>query len=242
MLSVIICEDNPQQLRNLEKIINDVIIIENLDMEIKFKTNNPDEILQYLKSNKNTVGLYFLDVDLQHEMTGIELASKIREYDDYSKIVFVTTHSEMSYLTFTYKIEALDYIIKDQLDSLADRVRDCILTAEKRYRNDNSNHIKKYVVKLGEKFRSFDYSDIMFFESSITPHKIILHLDNSQFEFYGSIKDIENVDECLYRCHKSYVVNKDNISSIDKKSRVIIMANGEPCYASIRAIGGLFDE
>lgn len=49
-------------------------------------------------------------------MNGFELAQEIRKFDPRGFIIFITTHAELSYMTFTYKVEALDYIIKDDID------------------------------------------------------------------------------------------------------------------------------
>lgn len=239
MLSIFVCEDDPLQRERMERYIRNYVMIENLDMKLALSTENPEMILTYLKENKNETGLYFLDVDLKHEMSGIALASEIRELDDAGKIVFVTTHGELSYLTFTYKIEAMDYIIKDKPEEIQRRVNDCIQVAHKRYLSDNNQSNKNFKVKLGDKVRSINIQDIMFFESSPTPHKIILHMENSQLEFYGSIKELLKLDDCFYRCHKSFVVNKNNIATINKVDREIEMNNGEICLVSVRAIKGL---
>ncbi|WP_037284594.1 LytR/AlgR family response regulator transcription factor [Saccharibacillus sacchari] len=236
MLSVLICEDDPKQRERLEKIVADYIMIEALDMELTLSADNPIEVLTYLEEHPKTTGLYFLDVDLKHEMSGIALASEIRERDDSGKIVFVTTHGELSYLTFIYKVEAMDYIVKDQPEEIERRVRECIQVAQKRHLNEGGPQQKRFKVKVGEKTRSIDHRDIMFFESSPVPHKIVLHMDNSQLEFYGSIKELEEVGESFYRCHKSFVVNRDNIKSIDRAKREIEMVNEEVCLVSIRAL------
>lgn len=52
-----------------------------------FSTGNPLEVLEFVKSQSRIIGLYFLDVDLQHEMSGLTLAAKIRDYDNLGKIV-----------------------------------------------------------------------------------------------------------------------------------------------------------
>ncbi|MGH2251757.1 response regulator, partial [Enterococcus faecalis] len=110
------------------------------------------------------VRLYFFDVDLQHELSGIALAYEIRKIDNIGKIIFVTTHSEMSYLTFTYKIEAMDYIIKDIPEEIDRRVRECIKVAHERYLSDIvSNKVKFFKVKVGDTIRSIPYDEIMFF-------------------------------------------------------------------------------
>lgn len=240
MLSVIICEDNPKQRKRIETIIKNYIMIEDLDMELTLSTDDPQQVLEHVKDDPKQVRLYFLDVDLQHELSGIALAYEIRKIDNIGKIIFVTTHSEMSYLTFTYKIEAMDYIIKDIPEEIDRRVRECIKVAHERYLSDTvSNKVKFFKVKVGDTIRSIPYDEIMFFESSTVPHKLILHTDTRELEFYGSIRDLEANDECLYRCHKSFVVNKNNIKSINKNLREIEMMNDEIVLVSVRAMRGL---
>ena len=54
------------------------------------------------------------------------------------------------------------------------------------------------------------------------------------------MKDIEQrLDDRFYRCHKSFIVNRDNINEIDFTQRCIYMINGEQCLISTRLIKGL---
>ena len=51
------------------------------------------------------------------------------------------------------------------------------------------------------------------------------------------MKEIEKLlDERFYRCHNSFIVNKDKIKEIDTKKRIAFMANGEECFISTRAL------
>ena len=52
----------------------------------------------------NDVGCYFLDIQLEVDINGIKLGSEIRKYDPIGNIIFVTSHSELTYLTFVYKV------------------------------------------------------------------------------------------------------------------------------------------
>ncbi|CAM4193620.1 MULTISPECIES: LytTR family DNA-binding domain-containing protein [Paenibacillus] len=240
MLEIFVCEDDPEQRKRLNSYIENYIMMENLDMKLVISTGRSQDILDYLQNNRVT-GLYFLDVDLQEEKSGIALGAEIRQYDSLGAIVFVTTHSELTYLTFTYKVEAMDYITKDKFTDIRQRVIECIDTANTRYLQNKYNNIKKFQTKSGDKMISVDYNDILFFETSPQLHKIILHAKNRQVEFYGKLKDILEMDSRFYRCHNSFVVNKDNIAEVDTKNREIRMTNGEICYASSRFLGGLKD-
>ena len=73
-------------------------------------------------------------------------------------------------------------------------------------------------------------------------HKVILHTKDERMEFYGSIADVEKADSRLYRCHRSFVVNPDNIIKIDKESKVALFENGEGCLISRMKYRGLLEK
>ena len=192
-----------------------------------------------IRDRSRIIGLYFLDVDLQHEMSGLTLAAKIRDYDNLGKIVFVTTHGELSYLTFTYKVEALDYIIKDNKEHLQQKICENIQLAHERITSERGDTKKLFKFKDGDTIRSVDMATIIFFESSSVSHKIVLHLENGEIEFYGSLKEIEEQSNDFYRCHKSYLINRKHISKVIKSERIVEMSNGERCLVSVRAMKNL---
>lgn len=239
MLKIYICEDIEVQRDHLQQIIENIVLMEDLDMELGCVSENPHTILDRVKESEE-VGIYFLDIALETDMTGLTLAQEIRKYDPRGFIIFVTTHSEMSYMTFIYKLEALDFILKDNPEELGKRVYECILKANQRYASANNKVQANYSVKINDKVFTVDYDEILFFETSPNVHKIILHCRNRQMEFLGKIKEIEKeVDGRFYRCHRSFLVNRDNIREIDFQNRVIYMVNGDECLLSTRMMKGL---
>ncbi|HBA49062.1 MAG TPA: DNA-binding response regulator [Lachnospiraceae bacterium] len=236
---IYICEDIEVQRDHLQQIIENIVLMEDLDMELGCVSENPHTILEKVKETED-VGIYFLDIALETDMTGLTLAQEIRKYDPRGFIIFVTTHSEMSYMTFIYKLEALDFILKDNPEELGKRVYECILKANQRYASANNKVQANYSVKVNDKVFTVDYDEILFFETSPNVHKIILHCRNRQMEFLGKIKEIEKeVDGRFYRCHRSFLVNRDNIREIDFQNRVIYMVNGDECLLSTRMMKGL---
>lgn len=239
MLKVFICEDNKEQRERFSKIVQDIILIENYDMELELVTDDPNKLINYIDNN-DLSGLYFLDIDLKSEVNGIELAAKIRKYDPRGFIVFITTHAEMSYLTFMYKVEAMDYIIKDNYNNIKERINQCIADAHIKYSAKPTELQKIFTIKSDDKIVNIEYRKILFFETSPTIHKVIVHAVDRHIEFYAKMKEIEErLDDRFYRCHKSFIVNKDNIKEIDLNNRCIHMINGEQCLISIRLMKGL---
>ncbi|MBD7911171.1 MULTISPECIES: LytTR family DNA-binding domain-containing protein [Clostridium] len=242
MLKIFICEDDKIEKERLEKIIKNILIIENYDMDIELSTNDPFKIIDYLKSI-SVSGLYFLDVNLHSKINGIQLAEKIREFDPRGFIVFITTHAEMSYLTFLYKVEAMDYIIKDNYNNVAQRIRDCIINSNSRYTCKSPTIQEVFSIRVNDKIINVDFNDIIFFETSSTIHKITLHSTSRLIEFYGKMKEVENMlSDNFCRCHNSFIINKNKIKEIDKKNRIVYMINDEECLISTRGIKKLLSK
>lgn len=237
MLGVFICEDNEVQRNQIESFIRKYLLIEELDMEIKVSTDKPEQVLDYLDRHPDSRGIYFLDIDLKCEMNGIELGAKIREKDIHGKIVFITTHDELLALTFKYKVEAMDYILKEgEIAGVRERIQEALNQAHRHFQKEAQKADDFIQLKIGSQIRVFDLKQVMFFETASTPHKLILHSSNSTLEFYGKINDIAELSPLLVRIHKSYVINYKNIQLIDKKKREVTMTNGEKCLLSIRLI------
>lgn len=236
MVNIYVCEDNQEQLEKIKKAVLNTVMIEDMDMKLALATSNPYAILDDIDAKGGT-GIYFLDVDLKTEINGIQLAEKIRQRDPSGFIIFITTHAELSYLTFKYKVEALDYIIKDDFDMVSKRVRECLLYAFKNFTSSNDDRGEVLYIHTKDKVILIEYSKIICFETSPTIHKITLYAENRQIEFYGNMKDIENkLDNRFIRCHRSYIVNQDFIKEIDKKNRVINLKNGQSCLISVRGL------
>ena len=239
MIKIYVCEDDNEQREKVKTIIENIVLMEDVDMELNCVTADPHTVLEKVKETEE-VGLYFLDIDLGSDINGLELARELRLYDPRGFVVFITTHSEMSYFTFMYKIEAMDYILKDGQADIGKRIFECILEANRRFSSEHNKVQSVFSIKIGEKVYSVDYDDVLFFETSSNVHKIIVHCKKRQMEFLGKIKDIEDaVDDRFYRCHRSFLVNKDNIKEIDFKNRMIYMVNGEECMLSNRMMKGL---
>lgn len=236
MLSIFICEDDEAQRSKVETMIKNYIMIDNFDMELKLSTNNPYEIINFLDNHADVRGVYFLDVDLGCDINGIQLGSHIREKDLDGKIIFITTHSELLVLTFTYKVEALDYILKDDSDVIQKRIYSALKQAQKHCQSDVTPEKNRIKLKVGSQVRVFPLEDIMFIETSSIPHKLTLHLTNSTIDFYGKINEMESLAPVMFRAHKSYVLNTDKIDTIDKSNREITMINGETCLLSVRQL------
>ncbi len=239
MLNIFVCEDNAIQRQTIVQTIQNIILMEELDMQLVLDTEDPYVLLERVKASQDT-GIYFLDIDLNSDMNGMKLAQQIRLFDPRGFIIFITAHSELSYMTFQYRVEAMDFVLKDNPAEVKVKIRECLLNAMERYTLQTNKTHKVYTIETGGRKISVDYNDIFFFETSGNIHKVILHAKNRQIEFSGTIKELAaTLGDSFVRCHRSFLVNKRNIKEIDAKNRIIYFTNGESCLMSTRMMKGL---
>lgn len=237
MIDIYICEDVQDQRDIIAHYVKAAILIQEYDMKLKAVTDKPEELIEKLKESKNT-GLYFLDIDLQSNQNGLMLAKEIREYDPRGFIVFISSHSEMTFMTFQYKVEALDFILKDEPQQLQHRICECIEHVNKKYMSITRGSGKTITVTRGGRKLTLQYDDIMYFVTSVNEHKLVVHTLNKTIEFFGKMKDIEDeVGEDFIRCHRAYLVNKKNIKEVVYANKIIVMKNQASCPISYRMLG-----
>jgi len=223
MLSIFICEDQPEELESTTTFIENYISMENLGMEVVCAATSPHEILDYISESK-VAGLYFLDVDLQCEMDGIQLAEAIRKYDPRGFIVFITADAKSLTLTFKYRVEAMDYIVKGDA-YIKERISKCINDANAKYISKSTPLQDTFVYKLSGNTNklskgsvvSVDRSKILFLEvNQARPHSLIIYSENSKHEFRGKLSHAQKeLDERFFRCHRAFIVNTTKITAID---------------------------
>ncbi|MBV4438419.1 LytR/AlgR family response regulator transcription factor, partial [Clostridium tyrobutyricum] len=234
MIDIIICEDNNIQRKQIEDIILKEINTSKINLHIALSTSNSDEILKYVINSRNKNFIYFLDVELEGNINGIELANTIRKYDLNGYIIFVTSHAELSLLTFKYKVQAMDYILKFDEKELETRIIDCLRVSYGNFSKINVIEKKYITLNIGSDIVNFDPNEILFFET-YKNHKIRINMFNENIEFYCSLKKIQLLlPEYFYKCHRSYIVNIRNIKFIDKSNLIIHMNNDNKCYISKR--------
>ena len=239
MLKVYVCEDNAEQRDYLTICISDIIEVEDFEFEIAVSTGNPRVILDAIQGEQQT-GIFFLDIDLNTDMNGIELASEIRKIQPRCYIIFVTTHSDMSYMTFSYKVEAMDFIIKDNVREIKNRVHQCLINCHQLSDQQSDDVKKNYMVKMGDRVKAIPYDDILYFEVAKNSRKIILYAKNCKLEFIGKMKDLEkDLDQRFVRCHRSFLINKENVVTVNKEANIVTLCGGVTCPISVRMGKGL---
>ena len=241
MIDIIICEDNNNQRKEIESIINSES--KSLNSNIILSTADPHEVINCINTCKASSFIYFLDIDLKSNMNGLELAKLIRKSDPTGYIIFLTAHAELTLLTFQYKVQAMDFIVKGDANLIKPRIIDCIKEVYTTLNNAKLKNNNTIALDIGDNIIFYNLDDILFFETASKEHKIRIHTTTGQSEFYGTLKSIENiVSSDFYKTHRSYLINTKKIKSIDKSQLIVHMVDDEICYVSSRYLKGLIQK
>ncbi|EMO8691282.1 TPA: response regulator transcription factor [Streptococcus pyogenes] len=231
MLNIFILEDDFIQQSRLEKAVLACV----RSTVVKYKTlevfGKPNQLLGAIQETGNHQ-FFFLDIEIKgEEKKGMEIAREIRERDPYAVIVFVTTHSEFMPVTYRYRVSALDFIDKGlSNDEFQKAVTDVLVHAFENI--DHTVAENSFIYKTENAHIQVPFSDILYFETSTTIHKVTLKTKTGQLEFYGKVSEISKADNRLYLAHRSYVVNPANVTKIDRTNHIIYFENGDSCLVS----------
>lgn len=222
--SLIICEDNAKQLQNITTIITHYSMFHDYLFPIELSTQTPTEVLDLIHEKAKEDRIYFLDIDLNHEVDGLNLAVEIRKLEPQAKIIFTTTHDELAHQTFKLKIEATGFIIKDQsIEEYRDEIHDVLQTIDDRNGKKKVLEGKRFMFKTGSETNIVDFDSVLYIATSSIPHRLELITKNERFEFYGKIKDIETRYPKLFKTTRAFLINPKNIAKINYKNREVLL-------------------
>lgn len=225
-MKILICEDNKIMLDIIHKAVANYTMIHDWDNVTIFPTNNATETLEIINNEK--IDFFFLDIDLgNNEINGIELGRKIRDIDPFAKLIYITSHDNMQNIILQKMISPFAYILKNK-KSLEKEIRSVLEAVYSQYKkeiitNPNTNKIP---IKIGTRQLFFHIDDILYFET-FGNHKISIVLkDDKNYSFYGKLSEITQLSKKLIYCHKSYIINIDNILEIEK-DKIVFTNNVE---------------
>ena len=216
MLNFVICDDNLNILNKISTILENVFTKYNYDASISFKTTDANQLLTYVDSNK--IDVLILDINLQSSKTGLDLARIIRE--KYKNIYLIFTTGHIEYVMLAYKYKTFDYIVKP---FSSERLEETIIRLF-----DDINGLPSKYIKIDNKNTIIDEDEIEFIKRD--GMKVIFHTSFHDYDTYSSFNKLQEVlPNNFIRCHKSYVINANNIKNIDFVESKIYFKNGNFC-------------
>ena len=216
MLNFVICDDNPNILDKLSKMLESIFINNKIDAEIGLKSLTAYDVINYVEHNK--VDVLILDINLKSETSGCDIANIVRKKNKDVYIIFTTGHLE--YALMAYKYKTFDYLPKPIVD---ERLEETILRLM-----DDIKYSPTKFIKLNNDKTIINQDEINYIKKD--GMKLVFCTNTRTYETYSSFTKIEGcLPDNFVRCHKSYMVNVKNISDIDSNKNTILFSPNDSC-------------
>lgn len=216
MLNIAVCDDNKDFLQYTAALISKWSEERNHPCRI-FTYDNGDSLLEEISEGMHII---FLDIMMPFS-SGMDAAREIRKKDTAAQIVFITSSPEFALQS--YEVKAQDYILKpvnygrlkNVLDSLTDGIR---------------NEPEHAIIKISEGYRKIYFHNIEYVEAQNKNTMFCL----TSGELVRSPEALHYIEEkcshfsSFFKCHRSYIVNLDNIKCLGSSEVITISGQKIP--------------
>ena len=193
-MRICICDDELQQCDNLKAMIES-------HGGHQISVFHSAEELLFECEGHMPFDCVFMDIQMK-QMSGMECARKIREFDKKVSIVFLTMMKD--YVFEGYEVNAVRYLLKP---IEVDKCHEVLELVESMMKKE---HAYLYVNKT-----KIDCEDILYIESF--GHYCSIH-GKEIVEVKTSLADImKNLPNIFLQTHRSYIVNLEKVESIVKE-------------------------
>lgn len=217
MINIAICDDNAIFLNYYKSLVEHIIVKYTDDYRIFYFSNGNVLLSRHMDNEFN---ILFLDIDMPN-ISGFDIAKKLRDQMSKCFIVFITNHSELVYESLDF--QPFNFIRKN-----------CSIPIE----NSTEKVIRKILRHMKQNERiileddisgkiSVRLNDIMYVESD--KHYVIYHVSGNEntIKMRDNISDIETEFAAydFIRIHKRYIVNLHFVSNIDTHNNEIVLGS-----------------
>src|SRR5699024_2573260 len=124
---------------------------------------------------------------------------------------FVTTHANLAPISYQYMVSALTFIDKGlDYDKRYQMIKQSLLYYQ--LRNKDTLPADDFVIDHAKATVRVPFRTVEYIMTS-RPHRLELVTEDRVIQFYGTLKEVESIDDRLLRCHQSYIVNREQIDS-----------------------------
>lgn len=210
MLRIGICDDESRARDALRLMLEK--ILRNHEDKIIYDFSSGEGVTKWLQSHPGEIDLLFLDVEMG-QLSGMDAAKRIREYDTDLMIVFVTGYTD--FVFDGYEVSALDYIVKP---AQKEKLLQVIYRAKEVLKNRRP---QTYIVQNTEGVYRITKEEILYFYSE--KRLVNLVTSKKEYSFYGKLDEVEEQlaepvqknDEFI-RIHQRYLIRAGAVHKLEQ--------------------------
>lgn len=194
---------------------NDQLLIKNIISPFYFKYGEQIKLLFFKKYDKELEAeindmserkIYILDINLKTNITGINIALKIRENDWDSEIIFLTNHDSYIHKVYNNILKVFRFI--EKFDNMEERLTWCLdLILSKKQDNgmfkfsNNQIDLRIYL------------KDILYIYRDKDERKLVIKTTSNSFKVNKTFNEILlDLDSRFKKVHRACIVNTERVS------------------------------
>lgn len=199
-MRIAICDDNNDYINIIEDYIEK---LNKSNAECDAYESGENLVFAYINHNER-YDVIFLDMEMEG-INGIETANKIREIDEHTIIVFVTSHTE--YMKDSFKCSPFRFLVKPVEYTEFQEVFYDICKKLKKQRKTFTFTENKTRIRLF-------CDDIIYCESQ--DHWIRIYTKEQTYKICKTLTDLHELldKEVVCRVHKSFLINLQYVKSM----------------------------
>ena len=203
---VLIIEDEPLIQEHLNQCL------ETIGYEVLNMIDNVQEAIDYLKQNNDVVDIILMDINLNDELDGIDLANIIKaEYG--IPFMFVTSYTDDKTIERAKHTGPIGYIVKPfTTEDLKSNLEIALFNYQKEIQESITSDF--IYVKKDHELKKLCFSDITYLEAN--DNYCMVYTEEGRYLLSKTLKKtITKFPASKFvRVHRSYVINIDRIDSI----------------------------
>jgi DNA-binding LytR/AlgR family response regulator len=204
-LKCIIIDDEPVARKVLQEFIEEIDYL-----ELAGQAENPLKAIPLLTDNE--IDIIFLDINIP-KINGIDF---LKSLTTHANIIMTTAYAE--YAAEAYGLDVLDYLVKPiaftRFLKACNKAKEMkgLKAATANQPNKPSDH---FFIKCHNQIEKVFYADLVYAEAML--NYVMLYTNSKKMMVYVTIKSLEEQlpADIFIKVHKSFIVNKTKIKSID---------------------------
>lgn len=213
-MNIVLLDDVGSHNAQLKQAILDICRRENLPAEIALEATRFEQVLEYAASNP-PLTVYFLDIRLDQEKTGLDVCRLLRRDEVRDRCVFVSAYPH--YALDCLRVHAYDLLLKPV--SMSD-LRDCLLSLYRELQMDGSAMLD---IPIGSRVVRLPISGIYFLEAQ--GRNVVAHTVRGDYTWQTTMAHMEEMlsDYDFVRIHRKYLANRAHVQEWDTAADTIVV-------------------
>ena len=227
MLDVVICEDNEKFRLKTYNLVEKYFKSTNIKYNIMTFNKYSEKLKKYIKENKDTNKIYILDICLDDDGSGIDIANDIRKREFNSIIILITGRVGLIPEAQKLRLNIFDYICKQiNFDrNITDLMEASVNVFNLRQSLKFTFNRNDYNIKL---------ADILYIRTDKSIRKTVVVTNTNEYDVSKPLCYFEEqVNKSFIKTNRGCLVNTNNIKMIDYETGTIQFHNGTKIVGAI---------